>query len=202
MAISSVQKSCRNWQRHSALALYKGKFASSFRGVLLPQSPWYLFGNNFSICTKTNYFTKSNLSVSLTVSQRHRHLSEEIFYDSLGIGIQIRGGAKSAPRCPRIWLQTFDVIILEAIALHVQSKWRDPNPRRGSSKSASVFGWGIQIRGDPNPRFHLHDAHRLVDDRSAHMIMLKMWIHDQNLTSTICLLALFLLNWWLVHCGV
>ena len=44
-------------------------------------------------CT-SNYFTKSNLSV--TVSQRHRHLSEEIFYDSLGIGIQIRGGAKSA----------------------------------------------------------------------------------------------------------
>ena len=46
--------------------------------------------------TTSNYFTK-NLSV--TVSQRH--LSEEIFYDSLGIGIQIRGdpnprGAKSA----------------------------------------------------------------------------------------------------------
>ena len=31
----------------------------------------------------------------------------------------------------------------------------DPNPRLGSSKSASVFGWGIQIRGDPNPRLHL-----------------------------------------------
>ena len=32
----------------------------------------------------------------------------------------------------------------------------DPNPRLGSSKSASVFGWGIQIRGDPNPRLHMH----------------------------------------------
>ena len=51
---------------------------------------------NFLKQTTSNYFTKSNLSV--TESQRHRHLSEEIFYDSLGIGIQIRRGAKSAHR--------------------------------------------------------------------------------------------------------
>ena len=41
----------------------------------------------------SNYFTK-NLSV--TVSQRH--LSEEIFYDSLGIGIHIRGAGEPNPR--------------------------------------------------------------------------------------------------------
>ena len=80
-------------------------------------------------CT-SNYFTESNLSV--TVSQRHRHLSEEIFYDSLGIGIQIRGGAKSALRCPRIWLPTFDVIILEAIVHKVNGGIQI----RGGSKSA------------------------------------------------------------------
>ena len=71
------------------------------------------------------------------------YLSEEIFYDSLGIGIQIRGGAKSALRCPRIWLPKFDVIILEAIAYKVNVGIQirgDPNPRLGSSKSASVFG--------------------------------------------------------------
>ena len=73
------------------------------------------------------------------------YLSEEIFYDSLGIGIQIRGGAKSALRCPRIWLPKFDVIILEAIAYKVNGGIQI----RG-------FGWGIQIRGDPNPRLHMH----------------------------------------------
>ena len=87
-------------------------------------------------CT-SNYFTKSNLSV--TVSQRHRHLSEEIFYDSLGIGIQIRGGAKSALRCPRISLPTFDVIILEAIVYKVNGGIQI----RGGSKSALRV---IQIR--------------------------------------------------------
>ena len=85
----------------------------------------------------SNNFTKSNLSV--TVSQRHRHLSEEIFYDSLGIGIQIRGGAKSALRCPRIWLPTFDVIILEAIVHKVNGGIQI----RGGSKSALRV---IQIR--------------------------------------------------------
>ena len=131
--------------------------------------------DNFHFSSNTrNYFTKSNLSV--TVSQRHQHLSEEIFYDSLGIGIQICGGAKSALRCPRIWLPTFDVIILEAIAYKVNGGIQirggsksagDPNPRgiqiRGGSKSAlrvsksaSVFGLGIQIHGDPNPRLHMH----------------------------------------------
>ena len=78
-------------------------------------------------CT-SNYFTKSNLSV--TVSQRHRHLSEEIFYDSLGIGSQIRGGAKSTHTGTRIWLPKFDVIILEAIAYKLMEGSKsagDPN---------------------------------------------------------------------------
>ena len=67
-------------------------------------------------CTNTNYYFTKNLSV--TVSQRH--LSEEIFYDSLGIGIQIRG--EPSPRLllgPRIWLPKFEVD-------RVQRK--DPNP--------------------------------------------------------------------------
>ena len=103
-----------------------------------------MWPSNNIVCkiTKTNYyyFTKSNLSV--TVSRRHRHLSEEIFYDSLGIGIQIRGGAKSALSCPQIWLPTFDVIILEATGRVPEGSKSagDPNPRLGSSKSASVFG--------------------------------------------------------------
>ena len=72
-------------------------------------------------------------------------------------------GSKSAlSRCPRILapnMVTFDIIILEAIAYKVMEGSKsagDPNPRLGSSKSASVFGWGIQIRGDPNPRLHMH----------------------------------------------
>ena len=101
-------------QRHRQLSAARCGRATTLLAKLLKQ-------------TTSNYFTKSNLSV--TVSQRH--LSEEIFYDSLGIGIQIREGAKSALRCPRIWLPTFDVIILEAIAYKVNG---DPNPR------------GIQIR--------------------------------------------------------
>ena len=47
----------------------------------------------------------------------------------------------------------------------------DPNPRLGSSKSASVFGWGIQIRGDPNPRLHMQqrnkNAYKIVDFGSS-----------------------------------
>ena len=88
-------------QRHRQLSAARCGRATTLFAKLLKQ-------------TTINYFTKSNLSV--TVSQRHRHLSEEIFYVSLGIGIQIRGGAKSALRCPRICLPTFDVIILEAIS--------------------------------------------------------------------------------------
>ena len=38
LIVQSVQKSYWNWRRHSALTLYKGNFASSFRRVLLPQS--------------------------------------------------------------------------------------------------------------------------------------------------------------------
>ena len=103
-------------QRHRQLSAARCGRATTLFAKLLKQ-------------TTSNYFTKCNLSV--TVSQRHRHLSEEIFYDSLGIGIQIGGGAKSAPRCPRIWLPTFDVIILEAIAYKVNGGIQI----RGGSKS-------------------------------------------------------------------
>ena len=75
------------------------------------------------------------------MSQRHRHLSEEIFYDSLGIGIQIRGEPNPRlARCPRIWLPTFDIIILEAIAYKVHG--------------------GIQIRAQchPNPLAFLDEG--------------------------------------------
>ena len=111
-------------QRHRQLSAARCGRATTLFAKLLKQTT----------CT-SNYITKSNLSV--TVSQRHRHLSEEIFYDSLGIGIQIRGGAKSA--LPRIWLPTFDVIILEAIVYKVNGGIQI----RGGSKSALRV---IQIR--------------------------------------------------------
>ena len=50
VAVCSVQKSYRNWRRHSALALYKGNFASSFWGFSFPNLP-NILRNNFSITT-------------------------------------------------------------------------------------------------------------------------------------------------------
>ena len=50
--VHSVQKSYRNWRRHSALALYKGNFASSLEGFSFPNLP-NIFDNNFPISTST-----------------------------------------------------------------------------------------------------------------------------------------------------
>ena len=58
-----------------------------------------------------------------------RHLSEEIFYDSLGVGIQIHGAGEpkiraygSADLAPKIRRH-------HSRGDRIQSKWRDPNPR-------------------------------------------------------------------------
>ena len=112
------------------------------------------------------------------------YLSEEIFYDFLGIGIQIREGAKSALRCPRIWLPKFDVIIFETIAHKVNGGIQI----RGRAKSAlrcpriwlpefdviileanayKVNG-GIQIRGGSK------SALRVIQIRS------RFWMRDPN----------------------
>ena len=125
-------------QRHRQLSAARCGRATTLFAKLLKQ-------------TTSNYFSKSNLSV--TVSQRHRHLSEEIFYDSLGIGIQIRGGAKSALRCLRIWLPTFDVIILDAIAYKVNG--------------------GIQIRGGHTARVRLSARGYLSQWRPKSLISRK-----------------------------
>ena len=116
-------------QRHRQLSAARCGRATTLFAKLLTQT---------TVLQCSNYFTKSNLSV--TVSQRYRHLSEEIFYDSLGIRIQIRGGAN-----PRLGVRGFGSQHSTYRRHHsrgdrIQSKWRDPNPRLGSSKSASVFG--------------------------------------------------------------
>ena len=139
--------------------------------------------------TTSNYFTKSNLSV--TVSQRHRQLSAARWKNKLLV--------ITSPKviCQSLWARARDIdtcrkrsstILWESGSKsagepnprlgvrglgsqHSTSSFSrrshtktmegsksagDPNPRLGSSKSASVFGWGIQIRGDPNPRLHMH----------------------------------------------
>ena len=79
------------------------------------------------------------------------YLSEAIFYDSLGIGIQIRGGAKSALWCPRIWLPKFDLIILEAIAYKVNG--------------------GIQIRGGSKEKLTLSKYFTYENDKKSGVAM-------------------------------
>ena len=52
LVVRSVQKLYQNWRHHSALALYKGNFASSFRRVSFPNLP-NILGKNFSMGTST-----------------------------------------------------------------------------------------------------------------------------------------------------
>ena len=56
--------------------------------------------SNNIVCkiTKTNYYSGNYFTKNLSVTVSQRHLSEEIFYDSLGIGIQIRGRGEPNPR--------------------------------------------------------------------------------------------------------
>ena len=112
-------------QRHRQLSAARCGRATTLFAKLLKQ-------------TASNCFTKSNLSV--TVSQRHRHvLVGRDLLRFFGNRDPNPRGAKSALRCPRIWLPTFDIIILEAIAYKVNGGIQI----RGGSKSALRV---IQIR--------------------------------------------------------
>ena len=118
LVVRSVQKSYRNWRRHGALGLYKGNFASSFRGVSFPNLRRIL-SNNFSMGTSTP---------GRLISERKFGESSPLMYVSVFpipniYFVHQRHNICSAYTMCRLPLQSVWSIFIFCAALRSESKW-------------------------------------------------------------------------------